>query len=304
MDSTLSAPLIDVVARRNAVDRRWKLFALLASAAAVALGFELLLERRLHRDALLVNAESECGGGGSTEKKYVIPPPLSPPTRHVPPSPPKEIIPSTDAVKEVAIVVLTRHGERPVDKDFRHLTPEGVVRAKYMAKCIPRAPSVAFPFGPPTRLLASLRGDSDRPMESLEPVAKALGMDVSDIENADMFDVYAVNKLLPTLIAGQTLLVSWQHWFLPRIIQALDVPTPFLLKGFPGACNTTEWYEPDYTRQTNGGDCYDIVWQVVFEREKGSNKPWQAVTYSHMHMGFGGEADSPCSEGFSPIQYA
>lgn len=88
------------------------------------------------------------------------------------------------------------------------------------------------------------------------------------------------------------------------MIAALYPPTPRLLKGFPEACNTTEWAEPEYTRETNGGDCYDVVWQLVLTRPKAMpHEPWQTVTFTQMHMGFGGAADSPCAEGFAPIDY-
>lgn len=104
-----------------------------------------------------------------------------------------------DAVRDIAIVVFTRHGERPVDKDDPHLTPEGVVRAEYMNKCIDRAPTVALPLGAPTRMLASLRYDSFRPVETLQPIADKLGL---PLETADMMDIYAVNEIVPSLRAS------------------------------------------------------------------------------------------------------
>ena len=30
--------------------------------------------------------------------------------------------------------------------------------------------------------------------------------------------------------------------------------------------------------------------------------PWEAVSFATMHMGFGGSAESPCNEGFAPIE--
>ena len=54
----------------------------------------------------------------------------------------------------------------------------------------------------------------------------------------------------------------------------------------------------------NGGDCYDIIWQLVLTRPKDEpHAPWQTVTFSQMHMGFGGHADSPCAESLSPIEF-
>lgn len=231
-----------------------------------------------------------------------MPPPLMPaypPGRKVPPAPPSPVFTAVDGVHDVAIVLFTRHGERYPTKDSVDLTPEGYVRANYMSKCITRQPSIALPLGAPTRLLASLRDDSKRPVETLTPLATKLGL---TIETADMFDLYAVNRIIPTLVPGDQLLVSWQHWFLPRMIEVLNPPTPWWLRGFPKACNTSEWREPSYTRQGSDGDCYDIIWQLVLTRPKGNSEAaWQAVTFNQMHEGFGGAADSPCTEALSPI---
>ena len=43
-------------------------------------------------------------------------------------------------------------------------------------------------------------------------MARSLGL---EIEEADMGDVYAPLRLLPTLRPGDTMLVVWQHWRSP-----------------------------------------------------------------------------------------
>lgn len=150
---------------------------------------------------------------------YTRPPlPAFPPARRFPPSPPNGKVPKTDDVRDIAIVVFTRHGERPVDKDDPHLTKEGFVRAEYMNKCIDTKPTVALPLGAPTRMLASLRDDSKRPVETLGPIADKLGV---KLETDDMMNIYAANEIIPTLQPNDQLLISWQHWFMPRMISAL-----------------------------------------------------------------------------------
>merc|ERR1719231_144275 len=125
------------------------------------------------------------------------------------------------------------------------------------------------------------------------PLAEKFGL---ELEMADMMNIYAANELVPSLKPGDQLLISWQHWFMPKMIAALNPPTPTLLNKFPEACATSEWTEPEYTRETNGGDCYDVMWQLVLVRPRDApHDPWQAVTFTQMHMGFGGEADSKCA---------
>ena len=65
------------------------------------------------------------------------------------------------------------------------------------------------------------------------------------------------------------------------MMKALYPPSPIMFKGFPNACPTTEWVEPEYTRETNGGDCYDIIWQMILTRPKDTpDAPWQTVTFN------------------------
>mmetsp|Transcript_18987 Transcript_18987/g.48585 ORF Transcript_18987/g.48585 Transcript_18987/m.48585 type:complete len:319 (-) Transcript_18987:402-1358(-) len=291
---------------------RWKLIASISASAAFVLGLVAatvmndLWSLQLTHRATLEQTERDMlelrSAATTAECKPHPPPPgmpMLPPQRSFPPSPPLPTFAPTDDVRDVAIIVFTRHGERTPDKDLVDLTPEGFTRAAYMSKCIARQPSVAFPFGAPTRLLASLRADSKRPVETLTPTAEKLHL---DIETADMMDIYAVNKLLPTLKPGDQLLVSWQHWFIPKMIAALYPPTPHWLNSFPKACNTSEWVEPAYTRGGSDGDCYDIMWQLVLTRPRGAvDAPWQTVTLNLMHEGFAGTANSACAEALAPI---
>ena len=299
------------VAAANRSAGRWKVFAGITAGAAFALGLvaitavsDLKTLRATHR-ATIEQSERELSQIrlNTMQNCQPRPPPPDmpalPPARSFPPSPPMHTFTPESGLHEVAIVVFTRHGERSQDKSNVDLTPAGYVRANYMGKCIGHQPSVAFPFGAPTRLLASVREDSKRPVETLTPIASKLHL---EIETADMMDIYAVNKLVPTLKHGDQLLVSWQHWFIPKMMAALYPPTPQLLHGFPKSCNTTEYTEPSYTRGGSDGDCYDIIWQLVLTRPKGvSDAPWQTVTFNQMHEGFAGTTSSPCAEALSPI---
>ena len=116
----------------------------------------------------------------------------------------------TDGPRELAYVVIMRHGERSLDKSDNGLTEDGTKRALYINKCVShKGASAAFPLGAPTHLLASTRGKdgSHRPVDTLSPLAKTLKLPIG---KADMFDIYAPLTKLSSLAAGDTLLVVWQ----------------------------------------------------------------------------------------------
>ena len=179
--------------------------------------------------------------------------PAYPPARHFPPSPPLPRYHTADGLRETAYVVFMRHGERGPDKSDNGLTTDGTNRAIYMNRCITDSPSVAFPNGPPTRLLASTRGKtgSHRPLDTLTPIATRLNL---SIETADMMEIYSPLELLPSLKPHDTLLIVWQHWFMPRMIAALQPPTPTVIPKFPQNCPGIEWKEPDYAQEADVSD--------------------------------------------------
>ena len=75
--------------------------------------------------------------------------------------------------------------------------------------------------------------------------------------------------MTPTLKAGDTLLVSWQHWFLPRILNSLDPPSPRLYEKWPEKCRSREFTEPTDAQEPDGtGDCYGIIWQLLMTRPR------------------------------------
>ena len=229
--------------------------------------------------------------------------PAYPPARKFPPSPPEPAyVLGDDGPRETAYVIFVRHGERGLDKSDNGLTDDGKARAMYLDKCIAKSPSIAFPLGHPTRLLASTRGPSGshRPYDTLAPIARRFNV---SIELADMMEIYSALEAVPTLKPGDTMLVAWQHWFMPRMIAALDPPTPVLINKFPPACPSEEWVEPEYAKEEDGtGDCYGVIWQLALSRPLGDeNAPWQSVSFAQMHEGFSGKADGPCAAAMSPI---
>ena len=218
---------------------------------------------------------------------------------------------------EIALVNFIRHGERSQDPSDTGLTQEGRQRAAYLGRCIGSVsePTLAFPLGPPTALLASEHASSGptsipkistRPADTLRPIQERLLLPAG-VELASAASLTSVQKSVQRLRPGETLLVAWQHDFIPSLVNSLRPPAPTLIRAFPMQCNSSHYEEPAYTLDDPGGYCYDIVWQVVLQRpqpQRGEQaKPWHAVALSQLHQGFAGDgADArECREALAPL---
>lgn len=197
------------------------------------------------------------------------------------------------ASTEYALVNILRHAERGDNVSDPHLTIDGSYRAEYIGRCIAGGgTSLAFPLGPPQHLLASQRNTSMRPLETLTPLSRRLKLPVNNA--VQMADVDGFVGYLTRLKAGETLLVAWQHWFIPKLIEAID-PRELAPRHFPKSCNFSQWEEPAYTNDA----CYDEVWQMMLYRSN-SSYTWRVRAFTKFHMGYGGSAASPCEAAFSP----
>jgi len=212
---------------------------------------------------------------------------------------------SASAQQQFAVVNLIRHGERNNNHSDIHLTHEGRHRAAYIARCVGEARhrTMAFPLGPPTKLLASERPGSatkkasNRPIETLEPLSAKMGipLDLLHFKDINEFDNY-VHSMQP----GSTLLVSWQHKKIAKLAASVD-PGGLSPDRWPYECNFTQWSEPGYTTEVEDAidNCYDVIWQLLLWRASPTDR-WRTRVFSMMHMGFGGTADAPCDSAFMP----
>ena len=209
------------------------------------------------------------------------------------------------ASAEYAIVNMIRHGERFSDKSNIHLAPAGFQRAEYIAKCVSNATfTMAFPLGPPDRLVASVRppnahgeDESVRPLETLTPLSRALSLPVENTLRYTNVDGFV--DRLQKLAAGETMCVAWQHSFLDAFVRRLGLEG-LAPASWPRSCNYTgPWAEPDYAMDVTEGNCYDLIWQLLLFREGPAHR-WRSAAFSQMHMGFRGAGDGPCVEAFSP----
>lgn len=131
-----------------------------------------------------------------------------------------------------ARLILLRHAEKTGKKSDTGLSPAGTARAAQLATYLPET------FGRPAFLIAARTSKrSRRPVETLEPLAAATGLSISD----DLDDS-EVKKLVKALrddpaYRGKVGVISWRHSDLPDLAAALGAPDGFL----------PDWYEDDYT---------------------------------------------------------
>ena len=118
-----------------------------------------------------------------------------------------------------ARIILMRHADKPDDPDDPDLSQAGVARAQHLATYIPQT------FGKPDVIIATARSKhSDRPKETVEPLAKALGMEVeSNIKDKDFEEL--VDELFSNPnYRGKTVVICWHHGTLPEIAARLGAP--------------------------------------------------------------------------------
>ena len=148
-----------------------------------------------------------------------------------------------------ATVLLIRHAEKPPDEAVSvHLTPEGAKRADALPKLFEASMARPDPFPKPDFIFAtenSMR--SRRPVETVEPLAKALGLKVhTPFKNAD-FARLAKQILEDPKYSGKTVLICWHHGTMPQLARALrasDAPD--------------DWK----------GTAFDRVWQITYDGGK------------------------------------
>lgn len=72
-------------------------------------------------------------------------------------------------------ILVMRHAEKPNTGGDIHLAPEGATRARHLVTYIPST------FGPPQFLVATHQSvDSNRPWETIEPLAQSIGVKIDD----------------------------------------------------------------------------------------------------------------------------
>jgi len=134
--------------------------------------------------------------------------------------------------KEVAktypkTVMIIRHAEKPPDAEMStHLSDQGHKRANALHQLFEKSKSRPEPFAKPDFLFAPKASKSSRrSTETLEPLGKLYGLPIAaDFAKED------VEKLADSIFhepkyAGKTVLIAWNHSFIPQLATALKAPS-------------------------------------------------------------------------------
>jgi phosphohistidine phosphatase SixA len=141
------------------------------------------------------------------------------------------------------IVMIIRHAEKPADdgKDDPNLSQRGYERAQALAKVIPEH------FPRPDFLIATKASkSSDRPGETIEPLAKTLHEEIEFPFKDDDYERLAHAVLSEKKYASKTVLIAWHHGTIPQLAKAL------------GAKDVPEHWK---------SDVFDRVWEIRYDHK-------------------------------------
>lgn len=114
------------------------------------------------------------------------------------------------------MVLIIRHAEKPDDEMDPNLSKRGFERAEALAKVIPDD------FARPDFLFATRHSShSNRPYETIEPLAKALHLTIDSTFKDDDFAALAHQILSSPKYAGKVVLIAWHHGKIPGLAHAL-----------------------------------------------------------------------------------
>jgi hypothetical protein len=116
-----------------------------------------------------------------------------------------------------SVTMLIRHGEDVGQRDF-HLSPKGVQRAAALPKLFgPKLPK------PDVIIAAHASKESNRPFETVEPLARELRLPIDTRFRDDDFRLLAHELLNDPYYDGKVVLVCWHHTKIPKLARALGV---------------------------------------------------------------------------------
>ena len=154
-------------------------------------------------------------------------------------------------------VIIIRHGEKPGDPatdsaaDGIDLSTRGYERAGALAPYIPDV------FGKPDFLFAAKASKhSNRPVETITPLAQALGLQIDAKHEDDDFEKVAEDILGNSKYAGKLVLICWHHGKIPELTTALGGVPP-----------CSPWPE----------DVFDRVWKIDYPSGSQGDLPVQNI---------------------------
>jgi phosphohistidine phosphatase SixA len=154
------------------------------------------------------------------------------------------------------IVMIIRHAEKPDETGGEkdpNLSKAGFARADALAKVLPAN------FPKPDFLFATKRSKgSNRPVETITPLSRALKEEISSEYKDEEYDQLAKQILTDEKYSGKIVLIAWHHGKIPELAKAL------------GATNAPAKWD---------SNVFDRVWEITYEDGKASfkNLPQKAV---------------------------
>ena len=137
-------------------------------------------------------------------------------------------LPAVAAWAAPAHILIIRHGEKPPEKTAVHLSLEGRERAMALVPFFTETPEL-LRYGLPVALFATKIAPDDRShrtQETIRPLAASLNLPVQapyiDREYAQL----AQDVLTRPDYQGKTVLICWDHEFIPELAGALGVNPP------------------------------------------------------------------------------
>lgn len=132
-----------------------------------------------------------------------------------------------------ARLIVFRHAEKTGDKRDRHLSPAGTERAARLV------PYILETFGRPDFLIAAKSSNrSRRPVETIEPLGSALGLEIKSKFDDDDVEALVASLGEKSAYRSKFGVISWRHSDIPHLVATLGAPT----HAFPG-----KWDDADYT---------------------------------------------------------
>jgi hypothetical protein len=161
------------------------------------------------------------------------------------------LVSSVQIFSTPACVVVIRHGEKPKDRDAKHLSLAGEERARRLVDFLKNNSELAR-IGAPQFLIATHTtedGGGLRTRETLVPLADALKVPVETPYESDHPKRLASMLLSEKMYDGKTVLICWTHERIPALIKALGIdPAP-----------------PEM-----GDDIYDLIYVIKYGEDKGA----------------------------------
>ncbi len=116
-------------------------------------------------------------------------------------------------------IILMRHADKTEDPNDEDLSDAGWDRAQRLAKYIPET------FGKPDVIVATAASKhSDRPKDTVKPLADALGVKIQDYFSNKEFDDLVDEIFNDPDYKNKTVVICWHHSRLPAMAALLGAP--------------------------------------------------------------------------------